>query len=357
MLILLFTIILLSAIVGVFLSALFINDKYKLKYSMIFVAVGCVSLLTAFGDNFFIGIVISCAMTAMVLTVRKKYVLWLSWIATAIFTMPILINLILYVSNNGDSPSYYFFEFLLLITAYVLVIALLITATVLWAVRNKKEQLKSIATEQLNAEGYYARRVSKNGFAIAGNVLSCISYVATLMGVRAALKAMISVWVPAFAVAVALGIIAWFLLRHAVTYGYCGTPCATALYIWSWVPTVVVVAILVIAALIMCVATGVSFTETVNKKVYKIIDENGEVRTISYDGTQTYAKCVDDKGEWWETFDGGSTFRKCGEFKIKHDDGTETRLRDVSGANSLLEDDLGGLYESEDGGKTVHKVE
>lgn len=112
-------------------------------------------------------------------------------------------------------------------------------------------------------------------------------------------------------------------------------------------------ALLVLITLIFCAFSDTSFSSTANKRVYKVIDSDGTVRTIGYSGQNVYEKCKDDYGDWWETFDGGKTFRKYGIVHIK-EDGQDVTLRDVSGAETLFTDDAGELYDRV--GDTVTKI-
>lgn len=368
------TVMSIKAISVLFFVVLFSNDKYKFKYAVIFTEVACFSLLILFADLFIayvIGLSVMLLMAVLTIKSRKKYVLWLAWFLTVIFAVGgVFFTLFLVTYFPVYTLVAYYYRPAIAAVIYnipiALCVAIMLVATLLRIKRKRvglSEQNNNLLEKSTASDGYCAERVSKRGFAIAGNILSAVSYVATLIGIMLILlvggedDSIMTISIVLFIAALVCGGISWLLFRHAIAYGYSGNPCEFALYIWSWIPTVIIIAILVIVTLIMCLVTNTEFSEKANKKIYKVIDENGEVRTLSYSGTQIYEKCRDDMGEWWETFDGGSTFRKCGEFKIKHDDGTETRLRDVSGANSLLEDDLGELYESDDGGKTVHKIE
>ncbi len=211
-------------------------------------------------------------------------------------------------------------------------------------------------------DGYY-NRVQHNGCATAGNILSCISYLLTVLGIRflyydndidISFFTSTGLCIAFIVISLICGFIAWLLLRYAIGYGYEMGAIAKAIYIWSWIPAIIIIAVIIITMIIVCAFGGAEFSTVANKRIYKVIDENGEVRTLDYNGKDIYAKCKDDKGELWETFDGGKTFRKCDLYKIKDDNGQDKYIYDVSGGGkSIFTDGQGGTYESDDGGMTI----
>ncbi|MDE6966232.1 MAG: hypothetical protein K2O94_04570 [Clostridiales bacterium] len=101
-----------------------------------------------------------------------------------------------------------------------------------------------------------------------------------------------------------------------------------------------------------------SFLDEMNKNTYNVTDENGEQRRINYDGKSLYSKCSDDKGDMWETTDGGAHFKKCGVRKIRDENGIEKIIygsSDEAGFKRYYTDKAGNSFESDDGGDTVHE--
>lgn len=266
--------------------------------------------------------------------------------------------------NFWDIPSSTIIIYLLIHLSPILVFLAFMIAVSIMRVKRMKNLLVENKTDSNSAktkDGYY-RRVQRNGCVTAGNILSGVSYLLMLLGIRfiyfdrmdISSFPSTSFCITFIVIALICGFIAWPLLRYAIEYGYEMGAITKAIYIWSWIPAIIIIALIVVSVLIMCAFTDAEFSSVANKKVYKVIDENGEVRTLDYNGKDLYSKCKDDKGEWWETADGGSTFRKCDLYKIKDDVGHDKYTRDVSGGGKrIFTDGQGGTYESDDGGMTV----
>lgn len=127
------------------------------------------------------------------------------------------------------------------------------------------------------------------------------------------------------------GVTAVILLSLAREYGYKEGVFSTLLYIWSWIPTAILIIIGVVLFVILGVASGEGATSKLNKKVYKVRDEKGALRTLNYNGEGTEA--VDDLGAVWITADGGKTFRKRDLYVYEDPNGKKAYMRDPYGSS------------------------
>lgn len=412
-------ILMLGATITAFFIALFRNDKRKMFVSLVFTCIAVTTLLVLLTSIdallYVICIVAMPVIIAVMLIGKGKAVPWVCWVVAFLFIGLALCGFFASWDRMFYSSRNYFWDYFkntfddieecwyyfthdgmftdstismnvnnfyrtvidLLSTGFweipdstVLVFALISTLPfivflgfMIGATVMRNRRMKALSTDGANGDsdglstGYYTR-VRHDGCAKAGNILSSVSYITMLAGVRLLYPEdyyiPLGVSIACIAVSLICGFIAWLLLRYAIEYGYEMSAITKAIYIWSWIPAIIVIAIVIVTMLIVCACGGTDFSSVANKRVYKVIDENGEVRVLDYDGKDIYAKCKDDKGEWWETSDGGSTFRKCDLYKIKDDLGRDKYIRDVSGGGKrIFTDGKGGTYESDDGGITV----
>lgn len=388
-----------AVILLVFFAALFAKDKSKKYVSFIFTGIGYVTivlLLMYEGLYFFlIGIPVMAILLALMLLNGNRAVGFIAWAMTGLclagFIISItsfdLFNIIryeLYSNIEGYRQNIVEFAYvasteplriIFVFALFVVYLPLMISASVIRYKRRWRgdyhKSSSSLKTSSSNT--YIVKRVDKSCSALFGNVLAIMSYVTIIIALRYLITTLspINIWcydntsktiqfnystqvIVCFVIGIICGGVSWLLLRYSRSYGYESNALGKAAYIWSWIPAIIIIALIIVTMLIICAATNVEFSTVANKKVYKVVDENGEVRTLDYNGKDIYAKCKDDKGEWWETADGGSTFRKCDLYKIKDDDGNNKYIRDVGGGGKrIFTDGQGGTYESDDGGMTV----
>lgn len=414
-------------LVGAFLSALFINDKRKMFFALAFDAIGFVTLALLFSNGDFwldIGGLIVAAMAMLMLLLDKKYVPVVAWIVTGlILLMSLLFSIHRMIGRYGfstvygeDSQVYVIFDFTAIII-WVADLAFMIAASVIRAKRHKKEK-KSEQTENIQLSDGYYRREGRDGCAVAANILAPISYISGLLGIRAFFSCFgffglyigdmfpffdyffndTAAIIIFFSIMLVCGVAAWYLYRASMEYGYVGNVLESALYVWTWIPTIVFAIVCFIISLIGGASEEGNASSKFNKKVYKIRDENGREHTLNYKEGETY--CTDEEGTEWTTDDGGKSFYKKQysvidehgyehvlDYKhgektakdilgnvwatddegktfyerdvryIENDDGTKTRVRDVSDGRGHLYENYEGLYESEGGGKTVTKID
>lgn len=393
-----------SIILIVFWSALFAMDKSKRYSAYFYTAIGYLTLVLLFihVKMYFIviGMPIMAILIVLMLTNGNKSIGYIAWAVNIAYIAVYFVSMNKFNFSNIDFdlfdldwrlnkydiyvPYKEYFVVVGIPFVYCAELILMFVASIVrhkrrtWYYFNKHDK----KNDAVAGDVIFTSRISKNGCAVVGNILSIISYFLIILSIKCLLMTFMfspitihdnSSWVNVVKVVendyvvqaivfaligVVCGIIGWLLLRHAMSYGYELGGVWRVVYIWSWIPAVIAIAFIVATMLIICLVTDMPFSETANKKIYKVIDENGEVRTLEKLTADAYEKCKDNRGDWWETYDGGKTFAKCGLRSIKNEDGTTTQLRDVGGGTgALYEDDLGILYESEDGGKTVKKYE
>lgn len=380
-------ILLLMAIVSAFFIALFLRNKRKMFVSLIFTCIGGITLLVLFTNigvlPYAFSFVSMPVIIAIMLLCKGEGVPWICWSVSVL-----LIGLMVFTGlaslagyeiscmfsislPRAMTDTLFFYNSAVLMPCITFLVLMVVMSIIrikrrklLWADENSTSG-KSTKTQ----DGYYSR-LRHNGCVKIGNVISVISYILMLSGIRILYgdrvdinpleflylegNSPVGLSIALIVISLLCGFVAWLLLRYAMEYGYETGAITKAIYIWSWIPAIIIIALIIVTILIICAFTDVEFSTVANKRVYKVIDENGEVRILDYNGKDIYSKCKDDKGEWWETADGGSTFRKCDLYKIKDDDGNDKYIRDVSGGGKrIFTDGQGGTYESEDGGMTV----
>lgn len=395
-----------SVMTAVFLCALMRKGENRI-YALAFTAVGCASLVIVFGDLYAsLMIPISSVLIALMLKSGKKHMPWIVW---GLYVFCLGGGSLLYMifpKFVQDIRGLWFIEGAVAlwysIAVYGLSLAFITAATIIRACRHKKEQRRAHNNSSERRETsvgnftdsgeYCAPRAERSKCASVGNFLAFVSYALALFGVRGLFgiaaygreieeyarynedgewasyliesqNTLIGWTITTFVIAFCLGIAAWCCIRAAREYGYEGNALTFALYIWSWaviVAAVIVIIVCIIVFALLGSSDGSSVSSQFNKKTYKVTDENGEKRTIKYDGKSQIAKCVDDNGDTWETSDGGAHFTKCGLRKIKDEDGLDKYIygsADECGFKRNYSDKAGNTYESDDGGDTVRRTD
>lgn len=385
-----------SALTAAFLFSLLRDPLYRM-YALVFVGASCSSLTVIFGVAYAtVFLPIAAALIAILIKSDKKSAPWIAWgLLVVCLCVEFLFNFlgtkigiegVLFLWDNPYAPFY-------AVSVYGLSVIFMVAATIVRIKRCKKaptaraqkSERNGSATGYFASNGeYYAPRAERNKCASVGNFLVLGSYVLTIFGLRLLLdtvrfvketesrgqyqnaylrnmgNTLVGMTVALLGVAFFLGIAAWFCIMAAREYGYEGNSLTSALFIWAWATIVIVVVVIVVVTIVFAIiASGDSGSSSLfNKRTYKVFDESsGEFRFIEYDGESLYAQCRDNKGDTWETFDGGAHFKKCGVYKIKGEDGLDKYIYSTSVVAGIYSDRAGNTYESDDGGMTVRKTE
>lgn len=366
-----------AVIAAAFFLGLFAGGNRKAYSSLTFCGIGYLTVVALFGSggNFdfymlvpaLFSVVIAAAVMLMLLN-GSKSIVFFAWVLAVIFSAWMVFETVFfggitdYYGNAAIGAVMTVFASLLLCA----VVGFTVAATV---IRKKRRAVgffdKAPAADGSDGGGYVAYRVEHKGCTVCAIVLGALSYAAALLGLRAVFAEIniadmaTEVMIIAFVIMALSGVASWLLMRYVYREGYEGNAVTTAMYVWTWIPAVIVIAVIVVAMLIMCAFTDEQLSVKFNKKCFKVVDENGEVRTIEKLTADMYEKCKDDRGDWWVTADGGRSFRKCGAYVLEDEDGKKTNVRDPydtdSGRPLTVVDDKGEIYDVDNFGEATKR--